>query len=380
MKKNKYEIRNQAGSDTAELLLYGIIGDYWDELDAKDIVEDLRGLDVKNITVRIYSDGGSVFAGLAIYNALKNHPAQILIVIDSLAASIASVIAMAGTVEMPENAFMMIHNPWGGACGEASDMEKMAEILAKIKTSLVGVYEQKTGLAADKLSTMMDDETWLTAQEAVDLGFADRVAGQADVKNFKKVFNQLTNYKNVPDRLRELVKNNNFQSVPAGDKGSQDMITLELIKNEHPDIAKALMAEGAAAANEGQIQIGAETERARIQAVAAQSIPGHEALIQGMMFDGKSTGGDAAMAVVGAEKQLRVNAQTNLAGDTIQPVNTVVPKDPPPPKKKADGILTEDQFKADADLMAEFDGDFTSYEAFAKADEKGLIRMRGGKE
>ena len=111
MKTNNYEIRNQSETDEAELFLYGIVGDYCDELDAGDIVKDLSALNAKQITVRIYSSGGSVFAGLAICNALKAHPAKILVKIDSLAASIASVIAMSGTVEMPENAFMMIHNP-----------------------------------------------------------------------------------------------------------------------------------------------------------------------------------------------------------------------------------------------------------------------------
>ena len=146
--KNNYEIKNLAGSDEAELLIYGIIGDYWDELDAKDIVQDINSLDVNNITVHIYSDGGSVFAGLAIYNALKRHSADIKVVIDSLAASIASVIAMAGKVYMPENSFMMIHNPWGMNVGDADDMAKMA----------LGLIEEQN-LKDDKDKRIFDIET-----------------------------------------------------------------------------------------------------------------------------------------------------------------------------------------------------------------------------
>ena len=229
MKKiNNYKINNQAGNDTAELLLYGIIGDYWDEMDAKDIVEDLRALEVKNIIVRIYSDGGSVFAGLAIYNALKNHAANITVIIDSLAASIASVIAMAGRVEMPENAFMMIHNPSGGAWGEASVMKKMAEILDKIKSSLVGVYKEKTGLVEEKIAALMDDETWLTAKEAVTLGFADQVTGLSDAQNFQKIVNQLSNYKNVPASLKELARNKQQQTDPPGDPAGTKEKNMEI--------------------------------------------------------------------------------------------------------------------------------------------------------
>ena len=120
--KNQFEVRNQA-DDTAELLLYGIIGDYWEDLDAKDVIMAIRGIDAKAITVKIHSEGGSVFAGLAIYNALMDHPAAILVHIDALAASVASVIAMAGdVVEMPGNAFLMIHNPWVMAVGDEKEM------------------------------------------------------------------------------------------------------------------------------------------------------------------------------------------------------------------------------------------------------------------
>jgi len=343
MKKiNNYEIKNQAGSDTAELLLYGIIGDYWDEMDAKDIVEDLRALDVKKIIVRIYSDGGSVFAGLAIYNALKTHPADITIVIDSLAASIASVIAMAGTVQMPENAFMMIHNPAGGAWGESGTMKKMAEILDKIKESLVGVYMAKTGLDAEKIAAMMDDETWLSAKDALDLGFCDQVTGLAttNVENLKKVFNQMSNLKNVPARLMAMVQdiNSNNPPNPGGKEKVMDKITLELIKEKHPDIAKALMAEGAKAAKDEYVKTGAEAERARIQAVASCTMPGHEALINKLMYDGTTSGGDAALAIVAAEKQVRVTNLQNLKTDAVDPVDPVLPAAPVKPVKKKNPV------------------------------------------
>jgi ATP-dependent Clp endopeptidase proteolytic subunit ClpP len=209
--KNEFQIKNE-NEDTADLMIYGIIGDYWDEVDAKDIVQSIKNIKAKEIIVSIYSDGGSVFAGLAIYNALREHPAKVTVKIDSLAASIASVIAMAGEVEMPENAFLMIHNPWGGVVGESKDMRKMADILDKLKGSLIMPYNSKTKIADEEISKMMDEETWLTAAEAVEKGFADRIIGEtkAQFNNFA-IFNQLTNFKKVPESIKNIIAHTHYE-------------------------------------------------------------------------------------------------------------------------------------------------------------------------
>lgn len=172
MAKSWYQIQNKA-NNAAEILIYDEIG-YWD-INAKDLARDLKDIgNVSNIDVRINSPGGSVFDGTAIYNLLKNHNAEVTVYIDGLAASIASVIAMAGDkIVMAENALMMIHNPWSGVWGEADDMRKEAEVLDKIKDSIIATYVSRTGKTADELSAMMDEETWLDATEAVELGFAD---------------------------------------------------------------------------------------------------------------------------------------------------------------------------------------------------------------
>lgn len=381
MKTNNYEIRNQSETDEAELFLYGIVGDYCDELDAGDIVKDLSALNAKQITVRIYSSGGSVFAGLAIYNALKAHPAKILVKIDSLAASIASVIAMSGTVEMPENAFMMIHNPWAGAIGEAEDLKKMADTLDKIKTSLMSVYNEKTGLGTEKISAMMDEETWLSARDAVELGFADRVSGAVDAKNFKQVFNLMGNFKKVPDKLKAIVRDTNPIAPSGGDKENNMTITIEKIKSEYPDIAKALKDEGAQTARDDAYAAGAKNERERIQAVSDQLMPGHEALIKDLMYDGKTTGEQAAVKVLQAEKQIRVNALKNLDDGKIAPVDAVTPPDVEP---SADGSGDDsgefDEAEARADfakskaLKKEF-GDPETYLAYRKAAVSGNVKV-----
>lgn len=165
---------------TGELLLYGIISDssWWgDEVSPKQFKDDLDALgDVDEIKVFINSDGGDVFAGQAIYSMLKRHKAKVTVYVDGLAASIASVIAMAGdTVYMPKNAMMMVHNPWTIAVGNADDFRKLADDMDKIRESLIVAYQDKTGLEREKIIELMDAETWMTAEEAVKLGFADQI-------------------------------------------------------------------------------------------------------------------------------------------------------------------------------------------------------------
>ncbi|MBY4962264.1 Clp protease ClpP [Streptococcus suis] len=128
------------------------------------------------ITLWINSPGGDVFAAAQIYNMLMDYKGDVHVVIDGLAASAASVIAMAGTtVSMSPVAMMMIHNPWTVAQGEAKDMQKVIEMLGEIKESIINAYELRTGLSRTKLSHLMDSESWFNAKKAVELGFADKI-------------------------------------------------------------------------------------------------------------------------------------------------------------------------------------------------------------
>ncbi|HFZ9791745.1 TPA: head maturation protease, ClpP-related [Streptococcus agalactiae] len=129
-----------------------------------------------DITLWINSPGGDVFAAAQIYNMLMDYQGDVHVIIDGLAASAASVIAMAGTtVSMSPVAMMMIHNPWTFAQGEAKDMAKVIEMLGEIKESIINAYELRTGLSRTKISHLMDSETWFNAKKAVELGFADKV-------------------------------------------------------------------------------------------------------------------------------------------------------------------------------------------------------------
>ncbi|HFU4472186.1 TPA: head maturation protease, ClpP-related [Streptococcus suis] len=129
-----------------------------------------------DITLWINSPGGDVFAAAQIYNLLMDYKGDVHVVIDGLAASAASVIAMAGTtVSMSPVAMMMIHNPWTVVQGEAKDMQKVIEMLGEIKESIINAYELRTGLSRTKLSHLMDSESWFNAKKAVELGFADKI-------------------------------------------------------------------------------------------------------------------------------------------------------------------------------------------------------------
>lgn len=170
----KHSIR--AGTDqSAEVLIYDEIG-MWG-LAARDFVPQLKALNVDTINVRINSPGGDVFDGVAIFNALRAHPARIVTHIDAMAASIASLIALAGDeIRMADNAFFMIHDVWGMTVGTAADHRKTADLLETVgETTLVPAYAKQTGKRADTIRKLMAAETWFTADEAKAEGFVDTI-------------------------------------------------------------------------------------------------------------------------------------------------------------------------------------------------------------
>ena len=162
------------GADTTELMLYDEIG-YWG-VTAKQFNGALSAVTTPKISLRINSPGGDVFDGYAMFNALKSHSAEAAVTIDGLAASAASVVALGGdTVAMADPSMMMIHRAWTVAMGNAGDMRATADVLAKVDGQIADVYSQKTGKSSKAMLELMDAETWLTAQEAADLGLVDQV-------------------------------------------------------------------------------------------------------------------------------------------------------------------------------------------------------------
>lgn len=170
-----------AADKTPVLSIFDDIGAYG--VSAKSFLNDLRRVTTDEVDVEINSPGGDVFAGLAIYNGLRASGKKINVKVLGLAASAASLVAMAGdTIEMPENAFMMIHNPWSFAMGGADEMRNTADVLDKIGAGLVSTYAKRTGKTDQEITALLHAETWMTAQEAVDAGFATSVTPALAVK------------------------------------------------------------------------------------------------------------------------------------------------------------------------------------------------------
>lgn len=204
--KKIWELKQAAAADTLELYIYGDVqGDGYDwltdeivksETSAKYFREELAKYpDAKQINVYINSYGGSVFEGTAIYSQLKRHPAQKTVYVDGFACSVASVIAMAGDkVIMPKNTMMMIHNAWNIAIGNATQLRKAADDLDTIMEGNRQAYLQKSDgkISEDKLMELLEAETWLTADQCLQYGFADEVLGQeADLTEAKQMLQKV---------------------------------------------------------------------------------------------------------------------------------------------------------------------------------------------
>lgn len=167
---NKWYNMTMNGAD-AEVSLFGEIG--WD-ITAAAFASDLKALgEVGKINLRINSGGGSIIEGTAIFNTILRHPANVTAYIEGWAASMASVIAMAADeIVIPENAWMVIHNPWTGVMGDAEDLRKNADLLDRMKDTIVEAYMRHATVSRDEIVKMMDDETWMSGAEAVAFGFA----------------------------------------------------------------------------------------------------------------------------------------------------------------------------------------------------------------
>lgn len=208
--KNKFfNMKASADGKSADVFIYGEITKYaWEEygevssITFKNELDEL-GDDVEVINLYINSPGGSVFEGITIHNMLKRHKAKVITHVDGVAASIASVIAMAGDViKMPKNSMLMIHNAWTFAWGNAKELRKTADDLDRISNSSMQSYLQKASdkITAEKLQELLDAETWLSADEAYEYGLCDEVLEENNM--VASISHELfSRYKNVPEQL-----------------------------------------------------------------------------------------------------------------------------------------------------------------------------------
>lgn len=200
MSKSWYSIKNTANE--LAVSIHDEIG-VWG-VSAKEFIADINAFRGADISLSIHSPGGSAFDGVAMYHALKNHSARVTTRIEGVAASAATLPFAAGDVRIiPEDGFLMVHNPFVMAMGDADELRDTADFLDKVKHSLVGIYQKSTGLDEAKLQAMLSEETWLSGGEAVEFGFAtalsDAVKVAALAKNFAKKFGQ------VPQALQAAV-------------------------------------------------------------------------------------------------------------------------------------------------------------------------------
>lgn len=206
---------------SADIDIFGEIG-YWG-VTAKDFFKSLKDLGkVNRLNVTLNSEGGSIIEGNAIYNILKDHPAYVSTDIVGIALSMGSVIAMASDeLKIAENGLFMIHNPWGIAMGDAKDLRKHAEVMDKMKAGLITAYRNKVDISESELSDLMNDETWYTAQEALDAGFVDSITGKVEAEaSF-----DLSKYRNTPADCPYNSKRGKVVNINYGDnKGAKESI------------------------------------------------------------------------------------------------------------------------------------------------------------
>lgn len=201
-------------AEETELRLYGEIGpSFFGMIDDVSVIRALDELrDSRKIHVRLNSPGGDYFMGTSIANAIRRHPAKVIIHVDALAASAASLIAMGGDrIIMHAGSLMMIHRAWTFAAGNSEELAKVSETLAKVDAGLVGQY-QRTGLDKAKLRSLIDAETWMDGDEAVQLGFADEVDSHATDAQAKVPEGW---YSRTPDKVSKYTLAASARSVPS---------------------------------------------------------------------------------------------------------------------------------------------------------------------
>jgi ATP-dependent Clp protease, protease subunit len=183
----KWAPRAAEADETATISIYDVIGqDFWtgEGMTAKRVAAALRSIGKAPVTVNLNSPGGDMFEGLAIYNLLREHPAEVTVKVMGLAASAASIIAMAGdTIEMGLGTFLMVHNSWGMVIGNQQDMRDAAETFAEFDAAMADIYAARTGLPAAEIAELMAEETWLRPASAIEKGFADATFDTPDYED-----------------------------------------------------------------------------------------------------------------------------------------------------------------------------------------------------
>lgn len=325
-----------------QISISGIIG--WDAT-AQQLREALAAANGEAVELVISSPGGFVGEGLEMYNLVRNYPGATTARLSGYAMSMASYIPLAADrIVAEDNAIYMIHNVRGGVWGDHNDILKYGEMTKAMSRMLARAYVARSGKSAEEIAAMMDRETYLFGEDMVAEGFADEIIGAtseedretatalarmamdecsnrmaADVAAVKA---DLTKAAALAGRINQQPRAT--ATAKPADKGARTMLTLTQLRAEHSELVAAIEAEarqGMITTEELQAQLatakadGAAAENQRIKDVRAQLIPGHEALIEALAADGKTSGAEAALAIVGAEKALRNQALAAIEGE-----------------------------------------------------------------
>ncbi len=331
---------------SAELILYGSIGsdEYWDDISDKAFKQDIENLgDVENIILHINSPGGSVFSAVAIANTLKNHKAKITANIDGLAASAATIITSAcDTVRMPKNALFMVHNPITFAYGNNQDMKKTVEMLDKVKDSIIETYLNKTKTDKETLSELMDNETWMNAEEAKEYGFIDEILDEnvekevienkliinnmafdiSRFKNFKekknrepRVINISVNSTGSPEEIAD--KFRNILNLTENQKNEGGNMTLEELKNKFPELYNQVFDEGKEA--------GITKERERMREIDNLDVSNYSELVENAKYNEPVEASVLAVNILNKQKEERIQKLQNIKNDSQNNFTPPVP-------------------------------------------------------
>ena len=333
-----WKITNQSNSE-AEILLYDDIANFdseqWGYMSAKSLINKIKALgDIQNITVRINSNGGDVFQAQAMYNYLKSHSANITVRVDGIAASAASLVAMAGNkIIMPENSMMMIHNPAGGCYGEADDMREVAEVLDKVRDILANAYVAKTGQEREKIIQMMNEETWLTANEAHELKFCDEVekaveitamAGKSGII-FKSGFGfariDETLSAKLPENALKINIQNKTVNTPKEEKNEMEIKNVAELEAAYPDFVNEIR------------NSATNTERDRLKTLDSLNAAGREEIIAKAKYEEPKDARDVAIELLQADK---AQAQMNALHADASEINGALTPQKTTPDARAD--------------------------------------------
>lgn len=268
-----------------DIQIHGEIGGWWDGISAKEVMAKLSSVpEGEEINVSIHSTGGDIMDGLAIYNALKMHDSKVTVTIAGLAASSASVIAMAGDeIKIPENAFLMIHNPWGNVSGESKDFEDAASLFHQFEETFAKVYAGKSGKDVEEIKAMLNESTWLDGAQAVEMGFADTVVDAVKIAALARMPKCLAD--NCPVKFepqanisgtvptKNSVSDHDSDDEPGNGQESQDKIlaTLERANADAVEIVELCQIAGQPARAAGWLKEGKKPAEVRV-ALAQLSI------------------------------------------------------------------------------------------------------------